>query len=341
MNKVIVGVVIGFVFSHTLNAEVVFDDSFSTNNAGSLALVESEYSITEDRGSLRGGNLFYSFSEFNIEAGNTAIFLGTTGIDNIISRVTGGNASMINGAVVSEIPSANLWLINASGVVFGDSSSVDVQGSFFISTADYIAFEGGGRFYAEQQENNILVTSPPRAFGFLSEAFPTNAKIEINNSRIVVPENNNIAVIGSQISLSGASLSAKGGNISVVSINEAGEVIYSDQGADISSIDSLGSLVINTTSFEINGSQEGRLQLEGGDLSFRSSDTNFISSVSQLKTSFPDNTQLMDKPCEIADYYQQGKMSFTVKQADEKEYGLKVKANAQGALGVIPAVECL
>ena len=341
MNKVLFSGVIGFLFSHVVTAEVVFDDSFSTNNAGTLAAVDKQYLITEARGSLRGGNLFHSFSEFNVESGNTAIFSGTAGIDNIISRVTGNNASTINGVVVSEIPDANLWLINSNGIVFGDKSSVDVQGSFFASTADYIVFEGGGRFYTEKQENNILVTSSPRAFGFLSETLPSDAKIEINNSQITVPENNSIALIGSHVTMAGSSLSAKGGNISVVSINQAGEVIYSDQGADVSSIESLGSLVINTTSFEINGDQEGRLQLEGGDLSFRSSDTNFISSVSQLKTSFSDDTQLMDKPCEIADYYQQGKMSFTVKQTDEEEYGLEVKKNTRGALGVKPAIECL
>ncbi|WP_204104187.1 MULTISPECIES: filamentous hemagglutinin N-terminal domain-containing protein, partial [Spirulina sp. CCY15215] len=42
-------------------------------------------------------NLFHSFEEFGIDAGQIANFLSAPEIRNILSRVVGGNPSLING----------------------------------------------------------------------------------------------------------------------------------------------------------------------------------------------------------------------------------------------------
>ena len=57
---------------------------------------------------------------------------------NILSRVTGGQQSVIEGRRLSTIPGANLYLLNPSGVLFGPNTSLDVSGSFHVSTADYL-----------------------------------------------------------------------------------------------------------------------------------------------------------------------------------------------------------
>ena len=327
-------------------AEVILDGSFSSAKSGAVALVDNQYTITEAQGDLRGSNLFQSFSEFNVEAENTAVFTGPSSVQNIISRVTGGNASAIDGTIRSEISGANLWLINPDGILFGDGARVDVQGSFLASTADYVLLnDGETRFYADANRTDILIASPPKTFGFLSDSFPLDAKIDIGNTQISVPENESISILSSDVSVKGALLAAPGGVISVVSINEAGEVIYSDQqGLDVSSIENFGSLSINSTFFIIDGQQEGIFQIKGGEgsLEFSSIGADLISSVTSLKTSFVEAHNLMEAPCELVDFYNQGKMSFTVKQDDEEtEYGVKTKKTHRGPIGGIESVECL
>ena len=57
---------------------------------GSVAnLTGQDYSITG--GTQLGSNLFHSFSVFDIHTGESATFNGPGAINNIISRVTGGN----------------------------------------------------------------------------------------------------------------------------------------------------------------------------------------------------------------------------------------------------------
>src|SRR5688572_32469198 len=46
-----------------------------------------------------GPNLFHSFDRFNVGTGGTAHFIGKPGIDHIIGRVTGPEASRIDGTV--------------------------------------------------------------------------------------------------------------------------------------------------------------------------------------------------------------------------------------------------
>ena len=77
-----------------------------------------------------GPNLFHSFDRFSVGTADTARFTGPIGIANILSRVTGGQQSVIDGRVRSEIPLANLFLLNPSGVLFGRNAQLDVSGSF-------------------------------------------------------------------------------------------------------------------------------------------------------------------------------------------------------------------
>ncbi len=96
-------------------AQVATDGSLGQ----SVNLPGPDYQIKADLGKQVGGNLFHSFGEFNINTGENAFFSGPDSVQNIISRVTGGEASWIDGGLISTIPGANLYLMNPAGIMFG------------------------------------------------------------------------------------------------------------------------------------------------------------------------------------------------------------------------------
>ena len=116
-------------------------------------------------GAQRGANLFHSFGEFNIEAGRGAYFANPEGVNNIFNRVTGNNASQLSGTL-GILGDANLYFINPNGIIFGENSSLDINGSFVGTTANGIEFGDRGFFSASEPENVPLLTIQPSALFF-------------------------------------------------------------------------------------------------------------------------------------------------------------------------------
>ena len=129
-------------------------------------LAGGNYRITPGYGRQVGANLFHSFSQFNLQTGETATFSGPDSVRNIISRVTGGTASTLDGTLRSTIPGANFYLVNPAGVMFGPGASLDVGGSFTVTTADYLRLANGGRYDAKNPPDSVLVGAPVESFGF-------------------------------------------------------------------------------------------------------------------------------------------------------------------------------
>ncbi len=81
-----------------------------------------------------------SFKVLNVGNAESATFVTTTaGLTNVISRVTGGNPSRINGLVSLRSTNAapNFFFINSAGVVFGQGAQINVPAGFHASTANY------------------------------------------------------------------------------------------------------------------------------------------------------------------------------------------------------------
>ncbi len=89
-------------------------------------------------------NLIHSFQEFSVPRQRTANFLLPLGsnIKNVITRVTGGVGSNIDGTlrIDRQHGPVNLFLLNPNGIIFGPNASLDLQGSFIATTAERMAF---------------------------------------------------------------------------------------------------------------------------------------------------------------------------------------------------------
>jgi len=189
------------------------------------------YLITPELGEQRGSNLFHSFSSFGVGTDETATFTGPDpidgpqSVDNVISRVSGGNESQIDGTLRSTIPGADLFLINPSGVVFGEGATLDVPGSFHASTGDYLGFgaEGLERFYGDPLRESVLSTAPPGAFGFLGDG--PAAAISVTGATLSVHDGETFELVGGDVSLTGATLDASGETPGMISIRGGRVVI--------------------------------------------------------------------------------------------------------------------
>ena len=230
-------------------------------------LAGPNYSIAANLGKQLGGNLFHSFGKFGLTNGESALFSGPGTVHNVIGRVTGGDPSSINGKIQSNINGANLYLINPSGVVFGPNASVNVSGSFYSSTADYLKMSDGTRFQATNPSGSTLSAAPPAAFGFLN---PRSAAITVNGSLLEVP--GQLGLVGGPVKIKGGTLFAPAGTINVTSTASPGEVpvdprsnptvtnygpvkIKENSLIDVSSLGPAGSVFIRAGNLTIDSSE--------------------------------------------------------------------------------------
>ena len=218
MKRFIPGLLISasFIGVGSARAEIVLD--------GSGTRLEGSMEITSDMGDIHGGNLFQSFSVFNVQTGESVVFSGPAGIQNVISRVTGGTSditglksSLIDGPVTVDIAGANFYFINPNGLIFAENGSINATGSVYLSTADVVKLDDGNSFYADPAQSSVLTAADPAAFGFLGV---NPAPIEMNGSVLYapVPQGETFALVGGDIDLqagAGAAIVAPGATVSL------------------------------------------------------------------------------------------------------------------------------
>ncbi|OED39515.1 hypothetical protein AB833_15210 [Chromatiales bacterium (ex Bugula neritina AB1)] len=235
--------------------------------------------IPESRGTLSGTNLFHSFEKFDILRGETANFTGSSTITNVISRVTGGDISTINGVLKSSIAGADFYFINPAGVTFGADGSVDVPASFFVSTADRLEFSNGDNFVVSAISPTLSMFDP-KVSGFLApgrQSVIILGDLEVNDASNFTIVSGDLEVndgtigvgsSGSQITVvangdvtfqqitDGGQLSADGGGVRI----DANGAVKIREGALISANSTsetrAGNVTINGTSFTLEATAE-------------------------------------------------------------------------------------
>jgi len=178
--------------------------------------------IDQGLGTRAGDNLFHSFERFDIATGESATFTGSADIANVISRVTGGTPSSIDGLLKSEIGHAAFFLINPKGVVFGPNATVDVPGAFHVSTADRLNFPDG-YYSATDTEHSTLSMAAPESFGFLVDRAP--ADITVRGSQLAFKSGTTVSLVGGNVTVTAdsetfsfARIESQGGDVRVVAV---------------------------------------------------------------------------------------------------------------------------
>jgi len=253
------------------NAEVSLDGTLGSSGA----LPGPDYLIGADLGRQLGSNLFHSFKDFNLNRSESATFSGPNSINNVISRVTGGNPSNIDGLIRSTIYNADMYLLNPYGIMFGENAKLDVQGSFHASTADYLRLGDGGRFDARNHRSSLLTVAPVEAFGFLTNS-PSG--ISLVDSELSVYEGKTLSLIGGDLRMNGnppykndegsttfdMSLKAPFGRINLASVTSEGEIMPTDLGLILSEKAQGGRITLNNTYISTNGEGGGAVYIRGG-----------------------------------------------------------------------------
>jgi filamentous hemagglutinin family protein len=186
-------------------------------------------------GTQSGSNLFHSFQEFSVPNNSAAFFNNSPDIQNILTRVTGGSASKIDGLIRSNLSEANLFLINPNGIIFGSNAQLDVRGSFVATTANGVQFGNQGFFSATNPQAPPLLTINPSAL-FFSQISPT-AKIENNSVAAVgkdpaglnafglrVPDGKSLLLVGGDITMNRGRLNVYGGRVELGGLAAPGNV---------------------------------------------------------------------------------------------------------------------
>lgn len=210
-------------------------------------------------------------------------------IQNIFARVTGGTASTIDGLIRAN-GSANLFLLNPAGILFGPNAQLNVGGSFVASTANSILFADGVQFGATNpQAAPLLTVSVP--IGLQMGSNPGSITVQGDGHRLAFPINpfasspdrgNNpvglsvnagktLALIGGEITLDGGVLNAPSGHIELGSASNGTVNLNTTSPSwsfDYGNLQQFGNIqLLHQSLADASGSPAGSIHFQGRNIS--------------------------------------------------------------------------
>ncbi|BDM78813.1 two-partner secretion domain-containing protein [Acaryochloris marina] len=221
LRNVVIASIATSTFSFGLLHDIGLGEAQSISIDGSTPtnLTNCIDNCTISGGSLRGNNLFHSFSDFGVNSGSVATFIDP-GVVNIFSRITGANKSNIDGLIRVSGGNGNLYILNPNGFVFGKNASLDLSGSFIASSANSVQFGNQGFLnIATNQISNLTINPSALIYDQAGKA------INVNGAQLTVNDNQNLLLLGGEVNISnGASLGAFGGRIEIGGLDKPGAI---------------------------------------------------------------------------------------------------------------------
>ena len=277
-------------------AQIVPDGSLGAES--SIVSAPAPNAIQIDGGATRGANLFHSFQEFSIPTGQTARFDNAAGIANILTRVTGSNISQIDGLLQAN-GTANLFLLNPNGIVFGPEARLAIGGSFAATTAESLNFDDGSAFGAIAPSDSLLTIRTPIGLRFgdnpgaivhrsqAARLFPPPGEFALPaNAGLEVAPGRSLALLGGSVFLESGNLSASQGQVLLGSVAGPGTVtlepIPTGFSLNYQEIANFGTIALSgTAAIDVSGTGGGVISLRGGNIIVRDD-------ASLLATTFGD-----------------------------------------------------
>ncbi|MBD0334548.1 MAG: filamentous hemagglutinin N-terminal domain-containing protein, partial [Cyanobacteria bacterium Co-bin13] len=187
-----------------------------------------QYDITGGTPSSDGINLFHSFERFGLTQAEIANFIADPAIQNILGRITGGSASVIDGLLQVSGSGANLYLINPAGILFGPNSVLNLDGSFTATTATGIGF-GAGWLQAVGSSDYAALVGNPTGCAFAEGGGGAIANV----GNLAVSPGETLTLVGGAVINTGT-LTAPGGQITIQAVPGENLVRISQSGSLLS-----------------------------------------------------------------------------------------------------------
>jgi filamentous hemagglutinin family protein len=266
-------------------AQIIPDTTLPTNTN---IRVNNNTSIIEG-GTRVEGNLFHSLREFSVINGNEAFFNNPLDIRNIITRVTGQSISNIDG-IIKANGSANLFLINPNGIIFGENARLDIGGSFVGSTANSLVFDNGWEYSATNPNSPPLLTvNVPVGLQFgrnpgaievrgsgheLTYDPQLATTIQDNVPALTLQTGKTFALVGGDIFFKGGNVNAESGKIflgSVISPDLVSlKINDTDLAFEYSGVEKFGNIELSQkASVDVSGEGGGSIQIQSQGLSIK------------------------------------------------------------------------
>ncbi len=175
-------------------------------------------------GARRGTSLFHSFQEFNVNEGQRVYFANPVGVKSILGRITGSDVTDLMGTLGVE-GSANLFLLNPNGIIFGPNVRLDITGSFLATTGDRFTFADGSEFSTINPQTPPLTISAPTGvqYGSTPGAITVESTASATNTLdpgLKVGLEQTLALLGGDVQIDQTTLSAPGGRIELAAAQE-------------------------------------------------------------------------------------------------------------------------
>lgn len=222
---------VGFIFTFLpllgwVSLRPAFAQSVTAAADGTGTIVTSDgnrFDITGGSLSGDGANLFHSFEQLGLDQNQAASFLTDPNVQNVLSRVVGGDASVINGLLEVAGSNANLYLLNPAGIIFGTDATLNVPADFMATTADGISF--GDEWFSALENNDYaaLVGNPTELL--FSNSEPGSI---LNAGDLTVSEGQTLSLVGGTVVNTG-SLTAPGGGVTIAAVPGTGRVNLSHE----------------------------------------------------------------------------------------------------------------